>query len=199
MSVGGGGGKTGPTEAERGLAARGAMDFNTAMEVVLPTTSALKQRLNQTGAERERAGSEASIAAATATGGDAQGRVSEGGSGKMVSRVGDLSDTVSSSVGQGMAAAGQELDNKKVKGDLRLAKAGRGIATEGTRMLGDLARSKTNEALAKSKAEFTREQSILDTAGTITGAAAAAYGGGSPEADRRTKGLSAPDDGFRGV
>lgn len=199
MSIGGGGGgKSGPTEQERGLAERGAMDFNLAMETVLPATSKLKQRITETAAKRERAGSEASLAAATATDAGSEGRVSESTAGRDVARAGTLADAADSSVGKGVATAEQGLDNQETTEGLRLAKAGRGIATEGSRMLADVARSKTNEELAKAKAELTRENAILGTAGTIAGAAAGAYEP-TPTAPRRVTGMRAPDDGFRGV
>jgi hypothetical protein len=197
MSAGGGPDKPEQTEEERAAAARGAREFNMAVDTLVPVTDELTSRLKETASERERLGSEISLMAAEETGGDtarfstAAARGVAPGSGRAVLTTGDLAQAGTDAVARGVAAGGQELDTKETRGRMQLGRAGRGIADASSALLTGVGRRKTQEAIARQKRELQQEAALVESAGSIAGAVTGKLND-SPD----NKGLmhGAPDD-----
>lgn len=165
-----------PSSEERALAERAGEEFNESLDILMPVSDELSSRIKETGAKRERAGSEASLTAAMESGG-AQDMATRAGanSGRFVSGVGDISQAAAGGAAQGTAAGNRQIDQSQPRQQMAVGKMGRGIADDAFQGLSQQAGQAASEAMAGQKRDLMREAAMMDGVGSLAGGATSAY------------------------
>lgn len=180
MSVGGGGPeKQEATAQERALATRAAKDWNDYTTRFTPALKAFRSRLSDKDGAVQTGKADASNLAAKAFGGGDTALVAKGlrqgaapSSGRTVLGLADKADGFATTAGRGSYAAETAADDRELRGLIKLAAHGRGLADENSMALTRIGNQQTAADAENLSRKMSRDQFLSRSVGQGLGAAA---------------------------